>query len=279
MPLKKKIKLRKIRRIKNTEKKKIDFKYNLKMYYSFLKKYKWIFILLLILIFILESTYIIDKFLFKLLIDNGTEFSAKTLIKSDFINILLIIAAIYIINIIIRSILKFINIHLLNHISSDMMLDLKRKFFNHIIHLDYNFHTTHKTGSLISRLSRGGGAIDDLTNIIVFSFAPLILQFIIVSISLIYFSAIYTLITLLTTIVFIIYSLFIQKLQKESSIKINYADDIEKANISDMFTNIESIKYFGKERKIKSQFKKIVESTKKAMLKNWDYYRCLDNKM
>ena len=41
-------------------------------------------------------------------------------------------------------------------------------------------------------------------------------------------------------------------------------------------TNIDSIKYFGKEARIKKRFSTLVNKTKKAMLKHWNYYRWID---
>jgi ATP-binding cassette subfamily B protein len=82
---------------------------------------------------------------------------------------------------------------------------------------------------------------------------------------------------LVTAAVFIIYSYIIQHIQKPSSIKANDVEDFEKGNISDIFTNIDSIKYFGKEDYIKNKFKNITDNTRFWMKKNWDYYRWLDS--
>jgi ATP-binding cassette subfamily B protein len=53
------------------------------------------------------------------------------------------------------------------------------------------------------------------------------------------------------------------------------ASDIEKGMISDVFTNIDSIKYFGKEKKISRNFSKTMKNTKLANLKFWKYYKWL----
>ena len=51
---------------------------------------------------------------------------------------------------------------------------IKQKFFNHLVDLDHSFHITHKTGSLISRLTRGRGATERLTDVITFNIEPMI---------------------------------------------------------------------------------------------------------
>ncbi|MFQ5532022.1 MAG: ABC transporter transmembrane domain-containing protein, partial [Candidatus Nanoarchaeia archaeon] len=141
----------------------IDFKYNLKLYWGLLRNYKVLLVGALFLILVLESTFVLDKFLFKIIVDKGGEFAGGSLLKGDFVNILLIVFGVYAGISIFRAIGDFTKIHLVNILDAHLIIDLKRKFFNHIISLDHEFHTTNKTGSLISRLVRGGGAIESMT--------------------------------------------------------------------------------------------------------------------
>jgi len=156
------------------------------------------------------------------------------------------------------------------------MVDLKRKFFNHILHLDYNFHTTHRTGSLISRLVRAGGAIERMTDVIIFNFSPLVFQFFLAGATLLFFDPLSAAVILITIILFLGYSYIINYFQQATSIKANDQEDIEKANIGDIFTNIDSIKYFGKEVRIKKRFEKLTNTTRAAQIKNWNFFRWLD---
>ena len=254
----------------------IDYKYNLKVYFNLLKNYKPLFISVLFVIFLVEAGSLVDKFLFKIILDKGTEYLNHIVTENQFVHLLIILAVIFLTVIIIRSIAKWLYIHLLNKLESNLMADLKRKFFNHVLGLSYQFHTTHKTGSLISRLIRGGRSIESMTDILTFNLAPLIFQFIIVSLALIYFSWVSVITIFIIMITFIIYSLYIQNLQQQYTTAANDIEDREKANISDFLTNIESIKYFGKESSIKSRFFKITEDTKRAYMKYWNYYRWLD---
>ncbi len=262
---------------KNNKKGKIDFKYNLKLYLSFLNRYRPIVILLLLISLIVESLNILDKFLFRVLIDRGTQFSSHILNIDNFARILLFLGAVYVVASVGRAILKFVSLHYVNKLEANLITDLKRKFFDHIIHLDYEFHTRHKTGSLISKLTRIGNAVERLTDVIFFNIFPLLFQLTVISASLIYFSWIPALILFLTVIVFILYSFVVQQIQEYANIEANNAEDLEKANISDMFMNIESIKYFGKENIIKSRFRSISESTKEKTFRFWNYFRWLDS--
>ena len=67
--------------------KEIDFKHNFKEYWSFLSKYKVQFYVLLLIVFLMSATYVVDKYLFKELIDRGTEFASGILGREAFVGI------------------------------------------------------------------------------------------------------------------------------------------------------------------------------------------------
>ena len=260
---------------RSTPIKDIEFKYNLSIYFSFIKKYKVMFIAIILIVFFMESLHLTEKLLFKLIIDKGTEFTAGTLSKSAFIQSLTTIAFYFILITLILIIFYWMRPHLLNRLNSKVITDLKRRFFKHILDLDHNFHTTHKTGSLISRLTRGSGAIERMTDIITFNFLPLIVQIIIVTIAISFFDLTAVAIIIGITFILLVYSFIIQRLQESSSIIANQKEDLEKGNMADFFTNVDSIKYYGKERIINKKYSDLSEETRLAYLKNWDYFRLM----
>ncbi|HLC55660.1 MAG TPA: ABC transporter ATP-binding protein [Candidatus Nanoarchaeia archaeon] len=254
----------------------INFKYNLKIYWSFLRKYKKLFFWITFFTIILELVMLVDKILFKIVVDYGTKYFSNDITREAFISLLIFILAIFLIMMIVRAAGRWFSLHLVNKMSSSLIRDLKTRFFNHLIHLSHRFHTTHKTGSLISRLSRGAGAIDSMTDFIIFNTLPLIIQMIIASISLIYFDWVTALIVVFIALLFIGHSLLIQGLQKRANVMSNQQEDAEKANMGDIFTNIESIKYFGKENNIKDKYANITNKTRNYQLNFWGYFRWLD---
>jgi len=260
----------------NNKKEKIDFKYNTKIYLGLLKNYKLVIALLLVVIFVLETLRIVNDFLFKAIIDYGTEFVNKQLTGEGYAEVLLVVLIVFATALIVKAAVKWLHIHLINKFEGRLILDLKRKFFNHLIRLSHSFHTSHKTGSMISRLIRGGSAVERMTDVFIFNFIPLLFQLIVVGISIFYFDKMAALIAFLMVAVFIAYSVIINNIQQSATIAVNNAEDFEKGNISDIFTNIDSVKYFGKESAIKSKYERISGSTKDAMMKNWGYYRTLD---
>ena len=253
--------------------KKIDYKHNLRVYFGFLKNYKFIVVLLLILSVLQEGKQILDKYLFKIIIDKGTEFSSGNLLLDVFLKVAMIIAIVYISVAIINLIVNWSRIHYLNLLDAGMIIDLKQKYFSHILGLDQNFHTTHKTGSLISRLGRGASAIERLNDVILFDMSPLVFQTIVGTIAVFYLDIPSALIIFGTLTVFVSLGIFMQKVSEKSNIIYNKAEDIEKGNMADFFTNVDSVRYFGKENFIKSRYKNLTQKTKKAAIDNWNYWR------
>ena len=89
---------------KKNDKWKIEWKYNLSVYWSFLRKYKLLLFSLLFLVLILEMLFIIDNYILKLIVDNGTEYISGNLNKAAFMNMLLIFAAIFAVAVVFRTI-------------------------------------------------------------------------------------------------------------------------------------------------------------------------------
>lgn len=255
------------------KKDRIDFKYNLSVYYTFIRPYLWLTALVLVFNFVFELTLTLDKILFKFVIDDGTAFVAGAMSRQLFISALVTISIYYITIIFGRSILRFLQLHFTNRLETKMIFDMKRRYFMHLIMLSHDFHTSHKSGSLIARLSRGGRALEMFTDVAIFEFAPFIFQFVVVSVSLAYFSAVYVYVALGTSVVFLAFSLFMQQIEMRYTLVENNADDVEKGFIGDVFTNVDAIKYYGKEKSIGVRYEGNAGATRDAQRTHWDIGR------
>lgn len=254
-----------------------DVWYNLKIYASFLARYKIIVFIILFLVFMLEARHIVESYLFKTLVDKGTLLVAGTILQNEFIQVLMLLAFIFLIIVVSGFVGRWIEQHLVNVLEAKMIIDLKKKFFSHLITLDYSFHTSHKTGKLISRLSRGSGAMERITDVIVYDVTSVVFTFFVAVASLIYFDWVSAIIIASTITVFTGYSYFMQSISQKANILANDAEDKERGNTSDIFTNIESVKYFGKENFVMGKFEEIINYTKKAFMKHLGYYRWIDS--
>ena len=261
----------------NNKDRKIKFKDNLREYWKILRNYKSLFFWLLVVSLFVEISMIADKFIFKRIIDDGTKYLDGSLQAGVFTEVLLLLGAGFILIVIARTFTKWLSIHLLISLSTKLIYDTKQKYFNHIVGLSHNFHTTHKTGSLISRLNRGAGAVEGVTDNIVFNFAPLIFQVFLVGGSIAYFSPINSVVLFLMVFSFIAFSIYIQHIQQKHRLNFNESEDREKGFIADSMTNIDSVKYFGKEKRIENMYDKHSSRTKRLGRKYWNYFRWFDS--
>ncbi|MBT3262278.1 ABC transporter ATP-binding protein [Candidatus Woesearchaeota archaeon] len=261
--------------MKRYKREEIDFKYNLGIYWSILKKHKPVMFILLLLVLFVEASHTLTKFLFKVLVDKGELLVKSEITKDYFVGILLILLSVYLLLVFLRSISNWWDHYLLAKLDGELIYDIKEKYFNHLVNLSHNFHTSNKTGSIIARLTRGGRAIESMTDIIVFNFSPLIFQTLVVGGSLFYIGWIPAVSAMSTIVLFIGFSLYLQSKTKDKKMNANNQDDFEKGIIADIFTNIDSIKYFGKEKAIMKKFAKISKDTKTRLILHWNSYNWL----
>lgn len=262
--------------MENNKDKEINFKRNIKEYFQIVKKRKGIIFGLIFSIIFLELAALSEKYLFKVIIDGGTNYTSNLIQLDSLIKILIIVGIVFISILIFRSLIRWLTVHLINKLDFEAVQDLKLKYFNHILSLSHSFHSSHKTGSLISRLGRGASAIERLTDVFLFQMVPIVVQFIAVSISFAIFD-IHSTITLAVMVVcFIGISLYIQNKQKKAHIEMTNSEDFEKGFVSNIFTNIETIKYFGKEKYIGREFFKVSENTKKKNYLYGNYFRSFE---
>lgn len=258
------------------KKKEVNFRENLKEYWSFLREHKGLFFFLLVVVLLVQALQSVPSFLFKYFVDYSTKFIAGTLASGIFIKILLVMGGIFLASELFQALGYLARNYYIGILDSNIIMNLKNRYFGHIVGLDHKFHVTHKTGSLISRLNRGGSAVENLNDVIIFNFAPLLFQIFIVGASLVYFNIYSALMVLLTLIVFVSYSYIIQKRQLVAREKFNQAEDFEKGRISDFFANIESIKFFGKENYVRKKFSDTTKNTKIKAVNYWKWFGLFD---
>ena len=259
--------------MKTKEGEKVNFKENFKEYLSYLKKYKLLVAILIITVILSEVKPILDRYLFKVVIDKGTEFSARTLSIETFSNLLILFAFIYLGIIIFNTALQWAKLHFVHRLEVAMIYDLKKKYFEHILSLDYSFHTTHKTGSLISKITRGSSAMERMSDAIIFEFCALVIQLTVAIIALMYLDPSSSLIMVLIILSFILFSFIRQNKANNPNLLMNKTEDIERGNVADFFTNIDSIRNYGKEDYIKKRYKDLISKTRNNTLFAWDYWR------
>ena len=255
---------------------KIEFGKNLRIYAGYLKNHKGLAAGLILAVLISEIASLFEKLAFKLVVDSGNNWVADVITKASFVSSLTMALTIFVVVIIVRVFGRWAFVSCINRLDTALIVDLKESLFNHVLGLSYHFHTSHRTGTLISKITRGGRAMEKMTDVLAFNVATMVVQLIVSVSSIIYFSIEPAIVILIVFVLFVSHSLVLQKYQQRANISAIAAEDYEKGQISDIFTNIDSIKYFGKEHKVIQRFKKMIKTTGSKMLHYWDYHRLSD---
>ncbi len=256
-------------------KNRIDFKKNFKIYLGLARPFKFYFLGIIIFVILISITDIIHKFIFKEIIDNATFFSSGVINSEIFVNGLIVLLIVFVLSAIIQAISQWFRLHLTNVMEGKLLLNLKKKYYYHIIELSHGFHTGHRTGSLISRLTRGSRALESITDILIFNVLSLLTEFSVAFFSLMLIDVTSAIILVIMAICFILYSLFVSIKGEKHNVDMNITEDNEKAFISDTLINIETIKYFGKENNIKDIYFMLGNTTRKKQLRFWNFSKWL----
>jgi len=221
---------------------------------------------------LIEVLMIIDNVVIKGMVDLGESLASGGINLTNAREAFIILLVVFGAAVLIRSTSRYFHIHIENIFKVRLEKKIKEEYFNKIVSQDYEFHTDNQSGVLISKLSRGGSAASALAQTLSLLYrggVSLLIVFITIS----YFSLIPALITLLTGVVLFLFSHYKFKLQKEKKSIQNNFEDVEKGFVSNMITNFEIIKFFGREKKIKDAFEKRAEDTRSSQLVVGNYMR------
>tara|TARA_Y100000310_G_scaffold79380_1_gene76102 strand:- start:86 stop:1912 length:1827 start_codon:yes stop_codon:yes gene_type:complete len=251
----------------------VSHKYNLKILWSYLRQSKKLIFWIILLMLAVEVISFADNFIFKFLVDKATEFGVGDLAKEQFLNFMFMIIGIYFF---LRGILApsfhFIRIKLFNRLEGDLMSNLEKDSFWHIMTRSYDFHLNKKTGSIISQMTRGVSKVETMLDSFIFNFIPTIFRIILSIGIIIYFDIITAIILGVMIVLFLLVGVYITEKQRKPQNEANYREDLLKQNVGDVFTNIETVIYFGKESRTQSYFSNISNQLKISRLKFWDLF-------
>jgi ATP-binding cassette, subfamily B, heavy metal transporter len=250
----------------------IDLKYNLRVLWSFLKKYRSTFFWVILIIFAIEINSFIDNFVFKYLIDQAALFTKEQITAALFGKIIVYTVLFFLGIKLIGAYLWYLNINVVNKLESRLMNDIEKKSFWHIITLSYRFHINKKTGSIISQFTRGVNKVESFADAFIFNFVPVIFRMILSVSVIFYFDAVTAICLMVMTLLFVIAGVYITNKQKLPQNIANYHEDNLKQNLSDVFMNIETVKYFAKEKSTLAYFGKLSAKLKDARYRFWNYF-------
>ena len=251
----------------------VNHKYNIKILWSYLRQSKKMLFWIVLLLLGIELLSFTDNFVFKFLIDKATELGLGELAKEQFLEFMFILLVIYfVLRGVFSPIFHFIRIRLFNRLEGDLMSNLEKDSFWHVMTRSYDFHLNKKTGSIISQMTRGVSKIETMLDAFMFNFFPTLFRVLISIGVIIYFDITTAIILGIMVLLFVLVGVYITEKQKKPQNEANYQEDLLKQNVGDVFTNIETVIYFGKESRTQSYYSNISNLLKKSRIKFWDYF-------
>lgn len=228
-----------------------DNKDFLKIIISNLSKYTNIIISIFLFSLIYTILNILTSYSFQFIIEDSINVGSK--------NNLLFIATFIIIFIVIKNIMNYLRVKLLNFINCKLDLILMNSTFNHLILLPYQYYKNKSTGDIISRINDLSTVKDTISNIIMILFVDSVLAiFMFISLLKINFilGVLSLLIVLLYFLIIKIFSIPIsdsinESYKKSSNVNLQLVESIEA---------VDSIKGLSIENEIINKFNDIYSS-------------------
>ncbi|MBI4981472.1 ABC transporter ATP-binding protein [Candidatus Woesearchaeota archaeon] len=257
---------------RNKTRYKLDMKYTLKVLWSFVRKYKLALYTLIGIIIIGETVHFADKLLFKYIVDKAMLFSGGGISGESFMWAVVAVVLALIGFRLVDAILWFLRLRKINYLEANIMSDIEQKSFWHVINLSYRFHVNKRTGSLISQFTRGVHQVEPFADSVLFNFIPVVVQLALSVGVIIYFDFATSMALLLMCVVFVLAGAIATHIQKEPQEEANENDDNLKHNLSDIFLNIETVKYFAKERLTFNYFARLSSHLKESRQRYWNIF-------
>jgi ATP-binding cassette, subfamily B, heavy metal transporter len=238
-----------------------------RLYYHFLWRYKWTFIVFLFVSILSSITYSVQPYFYKLFIDNVSSHSSGLLF-----GILIGYIGFRILELIFDNLTYFIGDTVIIPAARDARLAVFRK----VQDLDFAYHTSKSTGSLISTFKRGDDAFFEIHSTLHVNLLHIIINFFVV---IYFFYQINWQIGLLVFVTFVIIGILSKYLIKKN-IKartlFNKEEDRISSVIVDNLINFETVKLFAKEEHEYSRLKKYFQPWSDTLWKFVNTFRLID---
>ncbi|MBN1169349.1 ABC transporter ATP-binding protein [Candidatus Woesebacteria bacterium] len=215
-----------------------DLLKTIKVFYRFIARKRFWFGLFMFVTAISTVLYSIIPYFYKTFVDNLEAGTTERLF-----NVLLIYVGIRTLALITNTLAYYLG----DIICFDAAINARKKVFNKLQELDFAFHTSKSTGSLISAIKRGDGALWSLFHAIHHRFLNVLIDFFVM---LYFFNQIDSRITIFVSLSFL-FAIFITAFLIRKNIKArskhNEQEDKISGIIVDNLVNFETVKLFSRE--------------------------------
>ncbi|SEL46800.1 ATP-binding cassette, subfamily B [Colwellia chukchiensis] len=143
------------------------------------------------------------------------------------------------------------------------------KVFQHLHHLDLDFHLNRQTGGLSRDIDRGTSGINFLMRFMVFNIIPTLIEIImVVTILLVNYGLWFAFITLASIVLYVAYSVYATNWRTRFIREANNADSSSNTRAIDSLLNYETVKYFTNERYEADAYDQQLATWEQAKMKN-----------
>lgn len=143
------------------------------------------------------------------------------------------------------------------------------KVFQHLHHLDLEFHLNRNTGGLSRDVERGVSGISFLMRFMVFNIGPTLLEIgMVVVLLLINYDVWFAIITLLAVVAYVLFSILATEWRTGFVRAANLADSESNTRAIDSLMNYETVKYFGNEQYEAAKYDKALAAWELARRQN-----------
>ena len=141
--------------------------------------------------------------------------------------------------------------------------------FEHLHRLDLDFHLTRRTGGLSRDIERGVSGINSLLRFMLFNILPTLLEIGLVAVILLFnYGARFAVITLVSVVLYIAFSVTITEWRNKYVRAANTLDSRANTRAIDSLLNYETVKYFGNERHEAEQYDQALAKWEVALTQN-----------
>ena len=141
--------------------------------------------------------------------------------------------------------------------------------FEHLHRLDLDFHLTRRTGGLSRDIERGVSGINSLLRFMLFNILPTLLEIALVAVILLFnYGADFAIITVVSVILYIAFSVTITEWRNKYVRAANTLDSRANTRAIDSLLNYETVKYFGNEKHEAAQYDHALAKWEVALTQN-----------
>ncbi len=149
------------------------------------------------------------------------------------------------------------------------MSKVSKRVLAHLHELSLRFHLDRKTGAITRDIDRGTRAVSSLLNYLVFSILPTLVEIsMIAGILLWQYDIWFTIITVISVAMYMIFTFKITEWRMQFRIKMNEADSHANTLAVDSLINYETVKYFSNEDYEQQRYSKTVSQWEDAAVKS-----------